>query len=97
MPLTFNELEALLTPTKGTLRVTASQLDPGPVADLLVNWFADGTMSLASAQAKANSGAGTVTVTGTVAAGTFLGIGHATLSSGVFTLTGQGSRPKSMV
>ena len=91
MPLTFDELNALLTPTKGTLRVTASQLGAGPGADLLVNWFTDGILSLASAHAKADSGAGTVTVTGTVAAGTFLGIGHATLSSGVFTLAPDGS------
>ena len=91
MPLTFDELNALLTPTEGTLRITASQLGAGPVADLLTNWFTDGVLALAAAKVTPDSSAGTVTVTGTVAAGTFLGIGPATLSSGVFTLAGNGS------
>ena len=91
MPLTFDELNALLTPSEGVLRVTAAQLGAGPVADLLTDWLTDGVLSLASAHATADSGAGTVTVTGTVTAGTFLGIGQATLTSGVFTLAGDGS------
>lgn len=91
MPLTFTELDTLLTPTEGSLQITAGQLGAGPVADLLANWFTSGVLSVATAQATADPGAGTVTVTGTVAAGTFLGIGQATLTSGVFTLAGDGS------
>ncbi|MGH3418385.1 MAG: hypothetical protein ACRDOD_02110 [Streptosporangiaceae bacterium] len=91
MPLTFDELNALLTPADGTLRVTAAQLGAGLVADLLTDWFTDGVLALAAAKAAPDGSAGTVTLTGTVAAGTFLGIGQAALASGVFTLAADGS------
>jgi hypothetical protein len=91
VPLTFAALNTLLTPANGSLQVTADQLGTGPAAGLLANWFSGGMLSLSAASATPDSTAGTVTITGTVAAGSFLGLQQAAVSSAAFSLAGDGT------
>lgn len=91
MPLTFDELVAILTPTAGTLNVRAPQLQTPAIDGLWGAYLKDATLSLINAKAIPDDGNQTVAVTGDVVGGTILHIAAAKLSASTFALTAGGA------
>lgn len=90
MALTFEQLDALLTPANGRLSIAGSSLETPAVTQLFRDFFKDGTLTLTDCVRVADPAQQLVTLTGSVAPDTFLNVKQGRLASGRFTLQANG-------
>jgi hypothetical protein len=91
MALTFSQLEQILTPQAGTIKVTGSQFQTPAIDALFGKFFAGGALELSAATSTSDPAKQQVTITGNLLAGTLLNLKQATVSSGVWTLLVDGT------
>src|SRR3954463_8721736 len=91
MALTFEQLETLLTPSAGTLRVGGAALQTPLVQVLFDTYLTGGRLDLLGATAVSDPAARAVTVEGTLADRTLLGLEGAEVPAARFELLADGS------
>src|SRR3954451_2955547 len=91
MALTFEQLETVLTPSAGKLRVGGAALQTPLVQVLFDTYLTGGRLDLFDATAVSDPATRAVTVDGTLADGTFLGLEGADVPAARFQLLADGS------